>query len=247
MPEFGEAGWGIAVSMKRQFAAEIPAFPPSEVELERFPLERDKGQPQPLIFADRPIPAATRIEHLVRALAGAAEGLVGQPNHIESQIVGGIAEIPPLDPMRVGGAIVIWRNRVILIAQPEFWTPFKAMGDVHCVGNGYMVYPGGFRARCQGEPCKSRKSQHCQTNCAWLHMHAHPGLGLIGSVLDQPTKILTQSALREFNPRRFLERLGLLSPAVRAVLVQLDVVIHGDGVSSFNYKSPDQRGKKHFY
>jgi hypothetical protein len=78
-------------------------------------------------------------------------------------------------------------------------------------------------------------------------MHAHPGLGLIGSVLDQPTKILTQSALREFNPRRFLERLGLLSPAVRAVLVQLDVVIHGDGVSSFNYKSPDQRGKKHFY
>src|SRR5258706_7614568 len=157
--------------MKRQFAAEIPPFPPSEVELERFPLERDKGQPHPFIFTYRPVPAAPWVKHLVRVSSGTAEGLVGQSNHVESQVVGWIAEIPPLDPMSVAGAIVIRRDRVILIAQPESWTPFKAVGDMHCVGNGYMMYPGGFRARCQGDPCKSRKSQHYQTNCAWLHMH----------------------------------------------------------------------------
>src|SRR5260370_28330628 len=70
---------------------------------------------------------------------------------------------------------------------------------------------------------------------------------LIGSVLDQPIRILTQSALREFKSRCLLGRLGLLSPAVRAVLVQLDGVIHGDGVSSFGYKSPIQQGQIHFF
>jgi len=68
-----------------------------------------------------------------------------------------------------------------------------------------------------------------------------PDLVLIGSILDQPIRILTQSAPREFNPGRFLERLGLLSPCGQDGLAQLD------GVSSFGYKSAIQRGQKHFY
>jgi len=74
-----------------------------------------------------------------------------------------------------------------------------------------------------------------------------PDLVLIGSSLDQPIRILTQRAPREFNPGRFLERLGLLSPCGQDGLAQLNGVIHGDGVSSFGYKSAIQRGQKHFY
>jgi len=137
----------IAASIKRQPSAEIPPFPPSKVKPERFSPEGDKRQSHPFVFADRPIPAAPRIKHLVRISAGAAEGFVRHSYYIESQIVGWIAEIPLLNPMPVAGAIVIRRDRIILIAQPEFRAPLKPMGDMHCIGDRDLVPPGGFRAR----------------------------------------------------------------------------------------------------
>src|SRR5260370_41851612 len=97
-------------SVKRKLSAKVPPFPPSKVKMERFPLKRNKRQPHPFVFADRPIPAALRIEHLIRVFSRAAEGLVGQSNDVESQIVGRIAEIPLSDSMPVARTIVIRRG-----------------------------------------------------------------------------------------------------------------------------------------